>query len=68
MNKRIYTYVSDKYGSESFETTLEGFKAMFQGDLGPAPELYEHQLNGHWVATDDTGEVILSTDPKHTGK
>jgi hypothetical protein len=69
MNERTYTYVSDKFGNEPFETTLEGFKAMFQGgELGPAPELYEHQLNGHWVVTDDNNEVILSTDPRHTGK
>lgn len=65
---RTYTYVGDKFGNEAFETTLEQFEAMCQEVFGQAPALYEHQQNGHWVATDDSGDVILSTDPKHTGK
>lgn len=68
MNERTYTYVSDKYGNEPFETTVEGFKQMCVQAFGEAPELHEHLKDGHWVATDDGGEVILSTDPKHTGR
>lgn len=69
-NKRpiVYTYVSDKWGNEQFETTLEDFKAMIEQVFGQAPELYEHTLDGYWVVTgDDSDEVILTTDPRRIG-
>jgi hypothetical protein len=55
----------DKWGNERFDTTLEEFKQMCQQVFGQTPELWEHQLDGYWVVTDDDGEVILSTNPKH---
>lgn len=65
-NKRpiLYTYVSDKWGNERFDTTLEDFKRMCQEGFGQAPELYEHLQGGYWVVTDDDNEVILTTAPE----
>lgn len=68
MSERIYTVVSDKWSQDSYETTVEDFKTMCQQVFGQVPEIWEHLQDGHWVATDDEGDVILSTNPKHTGK
>lgn len=65
-NKRpiLYTYVSDKWGSERFDTTLDEFKTMIAQTFEQAPKLREHQLDGYWVVTGDDNEIILSTNPK----
>lgn len=69
-NKRpiLYTYISDRWGNEQFDTTLGQFRQMCQEVFEQAPELWEHQLDGYWVVTDEKNEVVLSTNPKHLGK
>lgn len=68
MSERVYTVVSDRYTQDAYQTTVEEFKQMCAQVFGEAPEIWEHLQDGHWVATDDKGEVVLSTNPKHTGK
>lgn len=68
-NKRpiLYTCISDRWGNEKLDTTLEDFRGMCQEVFGQVPELYEHLQGGYWMVSDDDNEVILTTAPERKG-